>query len=261
MEEIPKIGIGTWRLKGDECESIVKMALDVGYRHIDTAFNYENQESVGKALRGFDREQLFITSKVMLNQGGVEEICDQSLKELGIDFLDLYVIHWPDRSYPIENVLESLERLKKQGKIRKFGVSNFTVFHLQDWIRLGADIYCNQVEFHPCLYQKELWQFCKEHHIEIVAYRPLGKGALLKEPLICQMAHVYSKTAAQILLRWLFQKNISWIAKASSRERLQENFAIIDFNLKESDMQAIDALNRGQRFCQQSWSDFDYKGF
>ena len=258
IEEIPSIGLGTWNLRGDDAVTTIQTALDLGYQHIDTAFNYENQESIGKAIQGWDRESLFITSKAMPSQGDLEEICEKSLKELALDFLDLYLIHWPDRSFPVDSMLEKMERLKKQGKIKRYGVSNFTVSHLKDWISLKAQIYCNQVEFHPFLYQKELWRFCKENNIKTVAYRPLGKGALLKEPVISEIAKDYGKTSSQILLRWLFQKEISMVVKASSKEHLKNNLEIMEFTLKNSDMATLDSLNKDQRFCNQWWSDFDY---
>ena len=258
MKKTPKIGLGTWRLWGDECISIVRSALNLGYSHIDTAFNYENHSSIAKAIEGIPRDQFFITSTVMLNQGDVETICETSLKELGLDFLDMYLIHWPDRSQPMDLVIEKMERLKKQGKIRAYGVSNFTISHLQDMICLKAKLASNQVEFHPYLYQKKLWDFCTEHNIDLVAYRPLGKGALLKDPIACQIASSYSKTPAQILLRWLYQKHIPFVVKASSEKHLQSNLLIEDFSLQDSDVLALDSLHCNQRFCNQSWSDFEY---
>ncbi|MBX9922681.1 MAG: aldo/keto reductase [Rhabdochlamydiaceae bacterium] len=258
MKKIPSIGFGTWELRKEKCTLAVQKALDIGYRHIDTAFNYDNQTATGEAIRGFDRDQLFLTSKVMLSQGDVEVICELSLKELGVDYLDSYLIHWPDRTKPMWQVVEQMERLKRQGKVLQYGVSNFTVSHLNDMKKLKANVFCNQVEFHPYLYQKELWQYCRENHIELVAYRPLGKGKLLEDFTVCQIAKKYQKSSAQILLRWLYQKEIPFVTKASSEVRLRENFSVTDFSLQEEDMLSLDALNQGKRFCNQSWSDFDY---
>ncbi len=260
MKKMPPIGLGTWNLRGDECTKTIQIALDLGYRHIDTAFNYDNQVYVGKAVQGFDREKLFITSKVMLDQGDVEEICGTCLKELKLDFLDLYLIHWPDRSKPLDVVLEKMEKLKKQGKIKAYGVSNFTIAHLQDCLDLKAHIFCNQVEFHPYLYQKELLDFCKKHSIELVAYRPLGKGALLNDPIVCQIAKDKERTASQILLRFLFQKQIPFVVKASSENHLKDNLSLDDFSLTKEEIIALESLNKNKRFCSQSWSDFDYRG-
>jgi 2,5-diketo-D-gluconate reductase B len=256
--KIPLIGLGTWNLRGKECEEMVQTAWELGYRHIDTAFNYGNQESSGRAIRSLPKKDLFITSKVMLDQGSPEAICHQSLKELGIDCLDLYLVHWPDRAFPISQTLASLEKLVQEGKILSYGVSNYTIHHLKDWLALGAKIACNQVEFHPYLYQKDLWQFSQKQGITLTAYRPLGKGALLEEAQVQEIAKTYSKTPSQILLRWLFQKKIPWIAKGSSKKHLQENFEMIDFSLNEKDMFLLDSLNRNKRFCNQSWSDFEY---
>jgi diketogulonate reductase-like aldo/keto reductase len=259
MEKIPAIGLGTWELRKEKCYAMVRKALDIGCRHIDTAFNYDNQTIIGEAIRGFARDELFLTSKVLLSQGDIEVICELCLKELAVDYLDCYLIHWPDRTKPMWHIVEQMEHLKRQGKILQYGVSNFTIAHLKDMQKLGATIFCNQVEFHPYLYQKELWDFCKEQKIELVAYRPLGKGALLEDPIVCQIGKKYQKTSAQILLRWVYQKGIPFVVKTSSEYRLQENFSILDFSLDDADVAALDALNSGKRFCNQSWSDFGYQ--
>ncbi len=258
MEKIPSIGIGTWELKREKCTAIVRKALEIGYRHIDTAFNYDNQTAIGKAIEGYNREELFLTSKVLLSQGDVEVICELSLKELAVDYLDLYLIHWPDRTKPMWRIVEQMESLKRQGKILQYGVSNFTTAHLEDMRKLQAHVFCNQVEFHPYLYQENLWNYCKQHCIELVAYRPLGKGALLQDAKVSQIAAKHQKSCAQILLRWLYQKEIPFLVKASTAERLTENFSIMDFSLEEEDMHSLDSLNQGKRFCNQSWSDFEY---
>ena len=258
MKKIPKIGLGTARLNGDECISIVRTALNLGYRHIDTAVDYENHVNIGKAIKGFARDELFITSKVDLKLGDVEILCEKSLKELGLDFLDMYLIHCPDRSQPMDVIIRKMENLKKLGKIKEFGVSNFTISHLKDLILLTDATACNQVEFHPYLYQQELWQFCKDHNIDLVAFSPLWNGQLLKDPVVCQIAGDYLRTASQILLRWLYQKEIPFIVKASSEKRLQDNLNIFDFSLRGSDVIALDSLHCNRRFCDGPWSDFQY---
>jgi len=258
-KKMPPIGLGTWNLRGDACAELIHSALDLGYRHIDTALNYNNQVYIGKAIQGFDRDKIFITSKVRLDQGDVEDVCDICLKELNIDFLDLYLIHWPDRSKPLDVILEKMERLKKRGKIKAYGVSNFTIAHLRDCLDLKASIFCNQVEFHPYLYQKELLEFCNKHSIQLVAYRPLGKGALLNDPIVCQIAQDKTRTASQILLRFLFQKQIPFVVKASSEKHLKDNLSLDDFSLTKEEIIALESLNKNKRFCDQSWSDFDYR--
>ncbi len=259
MKKIPPIGLGTSRLLGEECVAVVRKAIELGYRHIDTAFGYDNQASVGKGIEGFNREELFITSKVGFDQGDIEDVCAVCLKELKLDYLDLFLVHWPDRSKSIGETLEKMERLKKQGKIKAYGVSNFTIGHLQDFLDHDAHMFCNQVEFHPYLYQKELLDFCKKHSIELVAYRPLGKGALLEDPIVCQLAKDKGKIASQILLKFLVQKQIPVIVKASKEKHLKDNLDLYDFSLTEADILSLEALHRDKRFCDQSWSDFDYK--
>lgn len=256
--DIPPIGLGTLRLCDEACISIIRQALEVGYRHIDTAPVYHNHQTIAEAIRGFDREKLFITTKYLPEQGDVEVACDLALRELGLEYVDLYLIHWPDRSLPMEKTLQAMERLREKGKIRQLGVSNFTVHHLQDVLEKGVEIPYNQVEFHPYLYQKELWEFCQQHQIQLISYRPLGKGELVNDPVIQQIAKHYQKTAAQVVLRWVLQKNIPVLVKTASMDHLKENFAIFDFSLTPEDMHKLDALNRNKRFCVTRWADFDY---
>ncbi|MDR2539135.1 MAG: aldo/keto reductase [Chlamydiales bacterium] len=257
-EGVPLIGLGTWELSGKLCISTVKIALELGYHHIDTALIYENHRDIAMAIRGFNRKELFITSKFFLDQKSAEESCDLALQELHLDYLDLFLIHWPDREKPMIKVLREMEKLKKQGKVHCIGVSNFTIHHLQDTIDQGLQIDYNQVEFHPYLYQKKLWQFCQNRQIGLIAYRPLGKGELVQEEIFKQIGDKYGKTSAQIILKWLIQKEIAVVVKASSKQHLQENFHVFDFFLHSEDMQKIDELNRNQRFCETDYSDFNY---
>lgn len=255
---IPPIGLGTLRLCGEDCISMIKKALELGYRHIDTAPVYHNHQDIRQGIENFDRQKLVITSKYLPEQGDLESACDTALKELGLDYLDLYLIHWPDRSQPMAEILRNMQKLKTQGKIRDFGVSNYTIHHLEDMLKLGISIPYNQVEFHPYLYQKKLLEFCLTHHIQLIAYRPLGKGDMLDDPLFQQVGDKYSKTAAQVILRWILQKNIPTIVKTNSKKHLEENLEIFDFVLTEEDMLLLDGLNRNKRFCVTRWADFDY---
>lgn len=257
-EKLPLIGLGTWDLSGKSCISTVKMALELGYRHIDTALIYENHRDIAKAIQGFSRKELFITSKFFLGQKSVEESCNLALKELNLDYLDLFLIHWPNREKQMVKVLKEMEKLKKQGRIHHIGVSNFTIHHLQDVIDSNIQIDYNQVEFHPYLYQKELWHFCQNHQIRLIAYRPLGKGKLVHEEIFKKIGDKYGRTPAQIILKWLVQKEIAVVVKGSSKQHLQENFYLFDFFLHSEDMKKIDELNRNQRFCETDYSDFNY---
>jgi 2,5-diketo-D-gluconate reductase B len=257
---MPRFGLGTWRLNGKECEEAVESALEIGYRLIDTAHLYGNHKEIGRALESIPRSRVFLSSKFALTDLDnfvVEKSCNEALLELGTDYLDLFSLHYPDRKAPMEKVLLELEALKKKEKVRHIGVCNFTIRHLQDMLKMGIKPYANQVEFHPYLYQKELLDFCKQEGIQLVAYRSLGKGALLQDPLIEEIAEKYEKTPAQLLLRWCLDKGVYVIPKASSREHLEENLQLFDFALSVSDQLKLDSLPE-RRFCVGDWSDFDY---
>lgn len=263
--KLPLLGLGTWDLRGHDCTETVKRALAIGYRHIDTAINYENHEAIRKAIKGFDRKQLFITSKfelelIDLNNIGasVEEICDVVLKQLGTDYVDLYLIHWPQKALPMTEIFKAMETLVKKGKIKKAGVSNFTIHHLENLLNDGCKPAANQVEFHPYLFQQELWDYCKTEKIQLIAYRPFGKGELLKDPVLKKIGALHHKNSAQVILRWLVQKEIPTIPKAFSEKHLAENFEIFDFELSPHEVHEIEKLNRNQRFCEWENSEFNY---
>ncbi len=262
---IPLLGLGTSDLRGRECTEIVAEALELGYRHIDTAHDYENHKAIQKGMKDFDREKIFLTTKLELNQvdlrdisGSVEKACDLALKELGTDYLDLYLIHWPDHNFSMSNIFKAVKKLIQKRKIKKAGVSNFTIHHLKDLLEEDGKPIANQVEFHPYLYQKELLKFCIAHRIQLIAYRPFGKGALLKDPVFKKIGKNYNKTAGQVILRWLIQKNIPTIPKASSYEHLKENIEIFDFALTAKEMKEIDQLNKNKRFCGAENPEFNY---
>lgn len=264
--KIPLIGFGTWELRGRACLEAVRIALDVGYRHFDTALYYENHKEVGKALQGVDREKIYVTSKFKIESiddndifRSVEELCDLALKELNTEYVDLFLIHWPDHTRPMEAILEATWRLVEKGKIRTPGVSNYTIHHLQDAYDAGLKVPFNQVEFHPYLYQKDLLEFGRQHGTEIIAFRSLGKGQLLlDEPLFTEIGKAHGKTAAQVLLRWTIQKNIPIIPKASSRERISENFTIMDYTLSPNEVEKIDQLNKDFRYCGAEDNEYNY---
>ncbi|NGX46509.1 MAG: putative oxidoreductase [Chlamydiae bacterium] len=258
---IPLLGLGTWELRGKACENTVRMALEIGYRHIDTAHLYENHNEVRRAMEGFSREKLFITSKFFALppfDSCVEDACNKALKELATDYLDLFLLHYPDRKTPMGSILKDLDNLKKSGKVRAIGVSNFTVRHLEEMRKLGLHAAANQVEFHPYLFQKELLEYCNKHKTRLIAFRSLGKGALTSDPIVKAIAEKHGKSIPQVLLRWATQKNIPVIPKTTSKKHLEENFAIFDFQLDDEDTKTLDSLEFQHRFCQTKWSDFDY---
>lgn len=253
----PQIGLGTWDLRGDECVKIVKRALELGYKHIDTAYFYNNHAAIGKAIQGVDRETIYITSKLAIQEQvdpnnielTVQKACHSALSDLKTDYLDLYLIHNPNRSYPLNAIFEAMLNLIQQKKVRAVGVSNYTIHHLQDLLQSHNHPFANQVEFHPYLNQQALLDYCQKHDIELISYRPFGKGKLLHEVAFETLAATYNKSPAQIILRWLLQKGIPSIPKASSEQHLKDNITIFDFSLSENDMLTLDNLNQNKRFC------------
>ncbi|MBP1934506.1 aldo/keto reductase [Ammoniphilus resinae] len=251
--EMPWLGLGVFKVKeGEEVYSSVKHAIQYGYKSIDTAAVYGNEEGVGKAIResGIPREQLFITTKVWnANQGydSTLQAFEDSRKKLGLDYLDLYLIHWPVKE-KYKETWKALEKLYKDGSVRAIGVSNFHIHHLQD---LLADCEVvpavNQVECHPQLTQKELQVFCQEQKIQMEAWSPLMQGNL-DVPLLTELSQKYNKTAAQIVLRWDLQRGIVTIPKSITPHRIEENANVFDFELSTEDIERIDALNANHRY-------------
>ncbi len=265
--QLPQIGLGTWELRGKECVKAVKLALELGYRHIDTAHVYENHEAIQEVLEGFDRKKLYITSKIAVDvqvdtespEKSVKKACERALKELGTDYLDLYLIHWPDRNFPLDRVFQTMLDLAEEGKILKAGVSNFNIHHLEDLRKAGAVPFANQVEFHPLLNQKELFDYCQKAQIQLISFRPFGKGKLLKEDKRFDLlGRKYGKTGAQVILRWLIQKGIPVIPKASSEEHLRENLQIFDFALEPEEMAAIESYHQNKRYCMAEEPEYNY---
>lgn len=249
--KMPLIGLGTWELRGKTCTEVVRTALDLGYRHIDTAFLYENHKDIAKALQNFPREELFITSKFLpeMIETDVEALLDLALKELKTDYLDLFLIHWPQPGYPLVDIFSQLHALTQTTKLCSAGVSNYDKKQLKQAYDAQLPVPYNQVEFHPYLYQKELLTYCNEHHTQLVAYRSLGKGALLEDPLFIQLAQKYNRSPAQIILRWCLHKNVPVIPKAKSEAHLKENLSLLDFALSPSDIAQIDSINKNRRYC------------
>jgi len=258
---IPIVGLGTWELIGETCTNLVKLALDVGYRHIDTAQQYDNQECIKKAIEGFPREDLFIASKLQwdfLEPQLVEENCDRALKELGCEYLDLFNIHWPNKEKPLSKVVEKLLELKEKGKIKNVGTCNFTVHHLQDLLDDGLHVCQNQVEFHPYLCQNNLLEFCTKNEIAVTGYCPLAHGEVFTDPKLKRLSEKYNKPLSQICLRWLVQRGVIVIPKGDNKEQLQQNLQLFDFELSEEDVINIQSYNRGHRIVAPPIHEFDY---
>lgn len=262
-QQMPMLGLGTWALSGNECTRAVQSALELGYTHIDTAEMYDNEEAIGKAIEGVDRESLFITSKVWyedLSAVGVISACENSLRRLGIENLDLYLIHWPKTGTDYRDCFSGFQELLNRGLIRAFGVSNFTMSHLEESIsicnELDLKIACNQVEFHLGLYQRELLEFCDQNDIAITAYCPIAKGALVGDDVLGNIVSSHKKAATQIALRWLIQKEIVAIPKSSQRAHQASNLDIFDFELSDEEMSQLDALGSDQRLVEPGWAEF-----
>ncbi|QOR85801.1 aldo/keto reductase [Geobacillus stearothermophilus] len=250
---MPWVGLGVYKVKeGEEVRSAVRTALEVGYRHVDTAAFYENEEGVGQAIResGIPREQVFVTTKVWNTDQGYEttlKAFDASLKKLGFDYVDLYLVHWPVKG-KYKETYKALEKLYKDGYVRAIGVSNFQIHHLQD-VLADCEIkpMVNQVEYHPRLTQKELQAFCRENGIQLEAWSPLMRGEILTEPTIVEIGKKYGKTPAQVVLRWDLQHGVVTIPKSVTPARIKENANLFDFSLTAEEMKQIDALNLNKR--------------
>jgi methylglyoxal/glyoxal reductase len=253
--KMPLVGLGVFKVQdGEEVVNSVKSALETGYRSIDTAAVYGNEEGVGKAIAESNvaREELFITTKVWNADHGYEETLaafDVSLRKLGLDYLDLYLIHWPlpSQGKYIET-WKALEELYKNGRVRAIGVSNFKIHHLEDIIA-NCEIkpMVNQVEYHPRFNQRELHAFCQKHAIQLEAWSPLMQGGLFEEPVIVEIAQKYNKSAAQVIIRWDIQTGVVTIPKSVKPHRIAENADVFDFELSQEDMDKINSLNTDQR--------------
>ncbi|WP_067975683.1 aldo/keto reductase [Nocardiopsis trehalosi] len=252
---IPQLGFGVWQVDAGSVVDVVGTALQAGYRSIDTAAAYGNEEGVGEALRrsGIDRDQLFVTSKLWNSDHGYDATLrafDASLQRLGLDRLDLYLIHWP---LPARDAYvgtwKALERLYADGRVRAVGTSNFQIPHLRRVMEEGGIVpMVNQIELHPRLTQAELRRFHAEHRIATEAWSPLGQGNLLDDPTIGKIADAYGKTPAQTIIRWHLQTGNIAIPKSVTPERIRSNFDVFDFELSSGDVDAISALNADQRF-------------
>jgi 2,5-diketo-D-gluconate reductase B len=246
---IPALGFGTWQLRGAACERAVRAALEIGYRHLDTAQIYGNEAEVGRAIRasGVGREAIFLTTKVWtsnLGYGAAKRSAEGSLRALGVDHVDLLLIHWPNPGIPVGETLRAFVELRDAGKTRHIGVSNFSVAEMREAIEAeGADLLCNQIEYHPLDQPRDLVDDARARGLMITAYSPLARGRVAWHPVLARIGARYGKTASQVALRWLVEQPlVSAIPKAASAEHARANFDIFDFALGPEDRAAIDAL-------------------
>jgi diketogulonate reductase-like aldo/keto reductase len=260
--EIPAIGLGTWQLRGEEGAAAVKSALEAGYRHIDTAAMYGNEEAVGEGLRasGVARDEVFVTTKVWpedLAPADLRRSAEASLKRLGLSQVDLLLIHWPNAAIPLAGTIRALCEAKRAGLSRHIGVANFTVRLLDEAVSLADEpIVANQCEYHPYLDQCLVRAECRKHGAAFVSYCPIGKAQVLSEPAIQAIAKAHRRTPAQIVLRWQVQQpGVVAIPKSGDPQRQRENFSVFDFGLTDEEMAAICGLARpGGRMVTPAWS-------
>lgn len=250
---MPLFGFGTYQIpNGGACYRAVRHALAVGYRHIDTAAFYGNEEDVGRAVRdsGIPRGDIYVTTKLWNSDQGYDAALrafDRSLKRLALDYVDLYLIHWPEPGKRGDS-WRALEEIRGRGQCRSIGVSNYTVRHLEELLRASEVVPVNnQVEFSPFLYQKKLLEFCGSKGITLTAYCPLTHGDKLDHRTVVEIGRKHRKTGAQVLLRWALQHDVVAIPKSSRKERIEENAELYDFALDADEMARLDALDEGYR--------------
>lgn len=256
---IPAIGLGTYLIKGDEAIEVFKQAIEIGYRHIDTAQLYENEEEVGTAIQeaSVDRSDIFLTTKVWPTRLSKEDFLpsvEESLRKLKTDYMDLLLIHWPNAEISLNETIPELIKAQEQGKAKHIGVSNFPINLLAKAMGLGANIICNQVEYHPFLDQTILKNWMDHNNILLTAYCPLAQGRVLKDDFLNTIAQDIGKSTAQLVLKWLIdQKNVMAIPKSSNPERLKANLEIFDFELPLEAAERMNALSSpSQRFVRPS---------
>ena len=248
--KIPKLGFGTWKLTGKQCISAVSKALEVGYRHIDTAQIYGNEAEVGQALASSEiaRTEIFLTTKVWRDHLDFKELLvsvSKSLENLKVDFIDLLLIHWPNPDYPLKETFSALKELVDTKKVRYVGVSNFTVKLMREAKKLYPALICNQVEYHPFLSQKSVLKELKKNKMFLTAYSPLARGKVFTHRILRSIAKKYKKTPGQVALRWLLdQKDIIVIPKSKNKSYIKSNFDIFDFKLSGEDTKIINNLQK-----------------
>lgn len=247
-DALPLVGFGTWDMTDADVRAAVPTALDGGYTHVDAAEGYQNQAAVGDVLANYDRDELFLTSKVLpsdLDYEGVLAALSRTLERLGTEYLDLYLIHWPNPAISLRETLHALDRAHEEGRIRNVGVSNFGTYELKFAQKISdVPIAVNQFELNPWFYREELLAYCHEHDIVVEAAAPLGRAAVLKDPVITDLAETYDVMPAQVALRWAVEKDVVVLPQSTTPDHIRANRALFDWSLDEADHARIDAIDR-----------------
>lgn len=250
-DELPLVGFGTYDTDFDDTTEAVRTALDAGYRHIDCAEGYENEAAVGEALTSYDRDELFVTSKVVpsnLHYENVLSACADSLERLGTDYLDLYLIHWPNPAISLRETLNAMATLHDDGRVRNIGVSNFTAYQLMFAEHISdIPISVTQAEYHPWFQQSELREYCDNTEVTLTAAAPLARTRVFADEIVQDLAERYEKTAAQIVLRWQIQQGVATIPRSTTAEHIRSNIAVCDWRLDTEDMDRLADRNRNER--------------
>ncbi|MFA9517886.1 aldo/keto reductase [Halopenitus sp. H-Gu1] len=264
-DELPAVGVGTWDIGGETVKQSVRAGLDAGYGHVDTAEGYKNESEIGDALSEYDREDVFLTSKVLpkhLNYESLIESCEDSLERLGTDYLDLYLIHWPNPAVSLRETLSAMEHVVERGWVRNIGVSNFSSYQLSCAQHISnVPIAVNQIEFHPLFQRPDLVDYCRETDTVIEAAAPLGRTAVFENPVIQELAETYDKSAPQIALKWETERGIVPLPKSSTPEHVRSNLELFDWEMDEDDLRRIDDADEDSPVYDtpgRDWSRYTY---
>jgi len=251
---MPMLGLGTWQNEAhDQCAESVRTALETGYRHIDTAQAYRNEDAVGEGIAAadVDREDIFLATKVWIDNLASDDVLEttrDSLDRLGVDSVDLLYVHWPSRAYDAEDTLSAFSELYDEGLIERIGVSNFQPEHLEEAVEVcDAPIFANQVELHPLLPQAEIREVCEANDVEVVGYSPLARGKVFDQPVIQDIAAKHDASEAQVSLAWAREKGVTAIPKATSEAHITDNWESLPLELEQEDIDAIDAIDETSR--------------
>lgn len=262
-DELPTVGFGTWNIRGEQLRLAVQTALKTGYTHVDTAEGYANEETVGNVIcdHNVDREELFMTSKVLpknLDYESVIRSCEHSLDRLGTDYLDLYLIHWPNPAISLRETLKAMETLHDRGAVRNIGVCNFSKYQLSAAHHISdLPIAVNQIEFHPLFRRDDLLEYCRETNTQVEAAAPLARGAVLKNDRLREIAEKYDRTPAAVALRWAIEKGAAVLPKSGNPDHVRQNFEVLEWSLDDADVEKIDSIDQMEPVYDTGIRDWD----